>query len=141
MTTQQDEHVDGVMDQFKALSIRIAALSASPPNFDRTLGNTIKGLFRSGEGVLDQLRPGPTLVGKNTKRRMRGDGELSSSGEREHGCFEEGSARPVRKPDQTYTDDPNRKGSIGENKGVGYLQYLSPLVVSPSLLCSMCSNT
>jgi hypothetical protein len=69
------------------------------------------------------------------------DGYLSSSSEEENGCHEEGSARPVHKPEQQYTDDPNREGLLGEDEGVGYLQSLNTLVVSPSPLCWTWLNT
>jgi hypothetical protein len=132
MTTQQDEEMDGICDLFRALHTSTVRLL---PKLSRSPTTTIIAHLHSGEGVLETTRPGGDLVGKNTKQLQREEGELDSSGEREHGCHEEGSARPVRKPDQKYTDDPNRKGLYGEDNGVEYLQALSPLIVSPLLLC------
>jgi hypothetical protein len=125
MTTQPNEKPKAISDQFEAIRIRIAALTAG---IDTSLTNTITGSFLPGEGTLAQLRP-------VTKKRMREDGDLSSSSEEEDGCDEEESARPVRKPDQQYTDDPNMEGLLGEDEGVEYLQSLNILVVSPSPLC------
>jgi hypothetical protein len=125
MATQPNKKTKAIFDQFEAIRIRIAALTAG---IDTSFTKTITGPFLPGEGMLAQLRP-------VTKKRMREDGDLSSSSEEEDSFYEEEPARPVRKLDQQYTDDPNREGLLGEDEGAGYLQSLNTLVVSPSPLC------
>jgi hypothetical protein len=130
MAAQYDEKIRDICTLFEALQ---AGIATAPRHVSQSAANMIKDRFRHGEGVLAKVRPGTSLVERNTKRRMREDGDLPSDSDEDFGLLDEGAVREVRKPDQQYTDDPNRKGRIGEEAGLEYLQSLNTLVVSPLL--------
>lgn len=128
MATQYEKDISDICTLFEALQASIATVSRK---VNRSAATTLKDNFRTGEGVIAEVRLGTSLLEKNTKRHMREDGEIPDSSDEED---DEGPVRSIRKPDQQYTDDPNRKGRLGEEEGVAFLQKLSPLIVSPSLL-------
>lgn len=130
MAAQYDEEISDICTLFEALTTDIATV---PRNVSKSVANMIKGYFRHGEGVLAEVRLGTSLVEKNTKRRMREDGDISSDSDEEHGPSDGKAVRDVRKPDQQYTDDPNRQGRVGEDVAVAYLQTLNTMIVSTLL--------